>query len=59
MVACEGHSRQYKLQSLMVCVVLSNVVPWLQCRNEDGGCGNKCERESRSIADVVLSSRGT
>ena len=59
MVACEGHSRQYQLQSLMVCVVVSNDVPLLQCWSEDGGCEEQVCSESKSRADVVLSSRGT
>ena len=42
MVAREGRSRQYQLQSLMVCVVVLSDVPLLQCWSEDGTVRNKC-----------------
>ena len=47
MVACEGHSCQYQLQSLMVDVVVSNDVPLLQCWSEDGGCEEQVCSESQ------------
>ena len=46
-VACEGHNCQYQLQSLMVCVVVLNDVPLLQCWSEDGGCEDQVCSESQ------------
>ena len=47
-VSCEGHSRQYQLQSLMVGVVVSNDVPLLQWWSEDGGCEEQVCSESQN-----------